>query len=118
VGADEEEENFGTSGFRQPDPAGHGAPEHAHHGLKRQTEMGSTEGAPRVRAVAAACVQPTSTPRGRGIRSQEEAAESFKVFDDGDGDGDEDEEPAGGLSAKEKDYHADYHNFWEDTDGT
>lgn len=119
VGADEEEEeNFGTSGFRQPDPAGHGTPEHAHHGLKRQTEMGSTEGGTagssgrrRLRSADEHTARPRDT-------LTEEAAESFKVFDEDDGDGDEDEEPAGGLSAKEKDYHADYHNFWEDTDGT
>ena len=82
VGADEEEEeNFGTSGFRQPDPAGHGTPEHAHHGLKRQTEMGSTEGTAgssgrrRLRSADEHTARPRDT-------LTEEAAESFKVFDE------------------------------------
>ena len=42
VGADSTE-NF-RSGFREPDPPGRGAPEHAHHALRRQEARSGANG--------------------------------------------------------------------------
>ena len=137
VGADATE-NF-RSGFREPDPINGGAPEHAHHALRRQEAR--TKGSVSGKGPQGPRGSPIDSGEGRRLLSEsepskrepskrepsaergetltEEAAASFKVFDDDDGDDADDagEERVGGLSAEDEKIISDYRAFWEGTDG-
>ena len=120
VGADSTE-NF-RSGFREPDPPGRGAPEHADHALRRQEAREAREGGGKETS-GRRLLSDTEPSAERGETLTKEAAASFKVFDDDDTAGDDaddaGEERVGGLSSEEdeKISEDDYRAFWEGTDG-
>ena len=119
VGADSTE-NF-RSGFREPDPPGRGAPEHADHALRRQEAREAREGGGKETS-GRRLLSDTEPSAERGETLTKEAAASFKVFDDDDTAGDDaddaGEERVGGLiSEDEKISEDDYRAFWEGTDG-
>ena len=120
VGADSTE-NF-RSGFREPDPPGRGAPEHADHALRRQEAREAREGGGKETS-GRRLLSDTEPSAERGETLTKEAAASFKVFDDDDTAGDDaddaGEERVGGLSSEgdENISEDDYRAFWEGTDG-